>query len=77
MWFSQPDYKPEELARIATPTVIADGQYEEAIKPEHTAEPAKLIPGAQLVIIPDVSHMAMFQDADAFNKAMTDFVDGP
>jgi pimeloyl-ACP methyl ester carboxylesterase len=76
MWFSQPDYKPEELGKITTPTVIADGQYEEAIKPEHTVELAKLIPGAQLVIIPDVSHMAMFQDPAAFNKAMTDFIDG-
>ena len=46
MWFSQPDYKPEELGKITTPTVIADGQYEEAIKPEHTVELARLIPGA-------------------------------
>ncbi len=75
MWFSQPDYKPEELGRITTPTVIADGQYEEAIKPEHTVELAKLIPGAQLVIIPNVSHMGMFQDPAAFNQAMTDFID--
>ena len=76
MWFSQPDFKPEELAGITAPTVIADGQYEEAIKPEHTAELAKLIPGAKLVIIPNVSHMAMFQDPAAFNKAVTDFLDG-
>jgi pimeloyl-ACP methyl ester carboxylesterase len=76
MWFSQPDYKPEELAKITAPTVIADGQYEEAIKPEHTAELARLIPGAKLVILPNVSHMAMFQDPAAFNAAMTDFLDG-
>jgi pimeloyl-ACP methyl ester carboxylesterase len=75
MWFSQPDYRPEELAKIKTPTVIADGQYEEAIKPAHTAELARLIPGAKLVIIPNVSHMAMWQDPAAFNKAMTDFID--
>jgi pimeloyl-ACP methyl ester carboxylesterase len=76
MWFSQPDYKPAELARITAPTVIADGQYEEAIRPEHTAELARLIPGAKLVILPNVSHMGLWQDPAAFNKAMTDFLDG-
>lgn len=77
MWFSQPDLKPEDLARIKVPTVIADGQYEEAILPAHTAELARLIPGAKLVILPDVSHMAMWQNPAAFNRAMMDFVDAP
>jgi pimeloyl-ACP methyl ester carboxylesterase len=76
MWESQPDFKPGELARIKAPTLIADGQYEEAIRPEHTAELAKLVPGAQLVIIPNVSHLGLWQDPVAFNKVMTDFLDG-
>lgn len=76
MWFSQPDFKPEQLGKITVPTVIADGQYEEAIKTEHTVELARLIPGAKLVIIPNVSHMAMWQDPKAFNAEMLAFVDG-
>ncbi len=76
MWFSQPDFKPEQLAKISVPTVIADGQYEEAIKTEHTEELAKLIPGAKLLIMPNVSHMAMWQDPAQFNAAMLAFVDG-
>jgi len=76
MWSTQPDFKPEELATITAPTVIADGEYEEAIRPEHTAELARLIPGAQLVIIPKVSHMGLWQDPAAFNQAMTSFLDG-
>jgi pimeloyl-ACP methyl ester carboxylesterase len=39
-------------------------------------ELAKLIPGAKLVIIPNVSHMAMWQDPKAFNAEMLAFVDG-
>ena len=39
-------------------------------------ELAKLIPGAKLVIIPNVSHMGMWQDPAAFNKEMTAFLDG-
>ncbi len=76
MWFSQPDFKPEQLAMIKAPTVIADGQYEEAIKTEHTEELAKLIPGAKLLIMPNVSHMAMWQDPAQFNAAMVGFIDG-
>jgi pimeloyl-ACP methyl ester carboxylesterase len=76
MWFSQPDFKPDQLGAIKVPTVIADGQYEEAILPAHTVELAKLIPGAKLVIIPNVSHMGMWQDPAAFNKEMTAFLDG-
>ena len=76
MWFSQPDFKAEQLGAIKVPTVIADGQYEEAILPAHTAELAKLIPGSKLVIIPNVSHMGMWQDPAAFNKEMTAFLDG-
>ena len=76
MWFSQPDFKPEQLGAIKVPTVIADGQYEEAILPAHTAELAKLIPGAKLVIIPNVSHLAMWQDPAAFNNEMMAFLDG-
>jgi pimeloyl-ACP methyl ester carboxylesterase len=76
MWSTQPDFKAEQLAKITVPTVISDGQYEEAIKPEHTVELAKLIPGAKLVIIPNVSHMGLWQDPAAFSKEMTAFLDG-
>ena len=58
------------------PTVIADGEKEEAIRPEHTREMAHLIPGAKLVILPHVGHAGLLQDPAAFNKAMLDFLDG-
>ena len=74
MWESQPDFKPEQLAKITEPTVIAAGQSEEAIFPEHTAELAGLIPGAKLVIIPNVSHMGLWQDPVAFNAAVAAFL---
>ena len=57
--------------------MIADGEREEAIRPEHTREMAKLIPEAQLVILPNVGHAGLLQDPTAFNKAMVDFLDGP
>lgn len=76
MWATQPHYTPDQLRAIKVPTVIFDGEHDEAIKPEHTAEMAALIPGAKLVILPDASHFAMWQRPDAFNAAVLDFLDG-
>lgn len=74
MWTTQPDYKPEELARITTPIAIADGERDEAIRQEHNVEMSKAIPGAKLVILPGVSHFAMLQNPELFNKAALDFL---
>jgi pimeloyl-ACP methyl ester carboxylesterase len=76
MWKTQPNYSAADLGRITTPTVIADGEYEEAIKPEHTAQLAKEIPGAKLLILPDVSHFAHLQNPALYNTAVLDFIDG-
>lgn len=74
MWATQPDYKPEELAAIKAPTAIADGEHDEAIRQEHNREMAQLVPGAKLVILPGVSHFAMWQNPELFNKAVLDFL---
>jgi pimeloyl-ACP methyl ester carboxylesterase len=76
MWYSEPNYKPEQLAKITTPVVISDGAYDEAIRQEHTAAMAKAIPGAKLLIMKDVSHFAMWQDPAQFNAAMDAFLAG-
>jgi pimeloyl-ACP methyl ester carboxylesterase len=74
MWATQPDYKPEQLAKISVPVAIADGEHDEAIRQEHDVEMAKAIPGAKLVILPGVSHFAFLQNPDEFNKAVLDFL---
>jgi pimeloyl-ACP methyl ester carboxylesterase len=74
MWATQPDYKPEQLAKISVPIAIADGEHDEAIRQEHDVEMAKAIPGAKLVILPGVSHFAFLQNPDEFNKAALDFL---
>ena len=74
MWATQPDYKKEELQGIKVPTYIADGQYDEGIKQEHTREMAQLIPNATLVVMPNLSHFAMWQDPTIFNRALAAFL---
>jgi pimeloyl-ACP methyl ester carboxylesterase len=75
MWDTEPHYTSADLARIHTPTAIADGDHDEAIKREHTEYLAKSIPGAKLVILKDVSHFAMLQDPRQFNAAVVGFID--
>ena len=60
--------------KIVTPTVIADGEYDEAIRREHTEEIAREIQGARLLILPGVSHFAHRQNRDLYNRELTNFL---
>lgn len=76
MWTEEPDFTPAELGGIRVPTMIADGAREEAIKPEHTRALARMIPGAELAILPNVGHSGLLQDPAGFNRLLTGFLDG-
>jgi pimeloyl-ACP methyl ester carboxylesterase len=77
MWETEPNYRASDLARIATPVAIVDGDHDEAILRSHTEYMARSIPGAKLIILPGVSHFAMLQDPAQFNAAMLAFLRGP
>ncbi len=74
MWRSEPNYTSAQLASIKLPVTVADGEYDEIIRPEHTRQIAASISGGRLVILPRVSHFAMLQDAATFNAALREFL---
>ncbi len=75
MQMSQPKYTEQDLSLIVGPKIaIADGDHEEFITSEHTQYLARVIPGAELIILPDVSHFAPWQDPSTFNKSMLEFL---
>ena len=76
MWATQPHYTKDQLRAITVRTVIFDGDHDEAIKLEHTEEMAELIPNARLEIMKDASHFAMWQQPEAFNASVENFLDG-
>jgi pimeloyl-ACP methyl ester carboxylesterase len=76
MWETLPAYTRADLAAIKVPTTIADGEFDEGIKQTHDEYMAQAIPGARLVILPNVSHFAMLQDPHAFNAAVLGFLSG-
>ncbi len=77
MWAVEPNYTAADLARIAVPVAIVDGDHDEAIEPAHTAYLARSIPGARLIILPGLSHFAMLQDPAAFADYGTGFLPPP
>lgn len=76
MWRTQPRYSPQQLASITAPTLVIDGEYDEVIKRSHTEEISHLIRNSKLVILPGVSHFAVFQNPDEFNKVVLEFLNG-
>ena len=75
MWATQPTWTDAQVAAIAVPVAVVVGEYDEAILREHTEKIAGLIPGAELVILPGVSHFAMLQAPAEYNAAIRAFID--
>ncbi len=74
MMKTQPNYSGGDLADIRVPVVIVQGEHEEFIAPEHAEYLVRSIPGAELIILPDVSHFAPLQRPEQFNGAMRAFL---
>ena len=74
MWRNEPRFSARQMASVQAPTAIADGEHDEIIRRDHTALMARQIPGAQLVILPQVSHFAMLQDPAGFHRAIAAFL---
>jgi pimeloyl-ACP methyl ester carboxylesterase len=74
MMKAQPNYSVRDLAEIRVPVTIAQSEHDEFIKREHAEYLARSIPGAELVILPGVTHFAPLQRPDLFNDAMLAFL---
>jgi pimeloyl-ACP methyl ester carboxylesterase len=74
MWESQPNWTAADLAGIKVPTWIVDADHDEAIKRENTEFMAAKIPGAGLLIQPQVSHFSFMQDPEQFTDDVLHFL---
>ena len=50
--------------------MVADGEHEQFIRRDHTEMLARLVPGAKLLILPNVAHGGPQQDLKAFHRAV-------
>jgi pimeloyl-ACP methyl ester carboxylesterase len=74
MWETQPNWTAADLSRIAVPAWIVDADHDEAIKRENTLFMAANIPGAGLLIQPEVSHFSFIQDPAQFTADVLHFL---
>lgn len=74
MWATEPNFTPEQLRSIMVPTLILDGETDEAIFAEHTREIAGFIPRADLIFIPGTGHFAPLEKAHEFNRIVLNFL---
>jgi pimeloyl-ACP methyl ester carboxylesterase len=71
---SEPNYSARDLAEIHVPVAIVQSEHDEFIKLEHAEYPARSIPGAELILLPGVSHFAPLQRPRQFNGAVRAFL---
>ncbi|HEU4731765.1 MAG TPA: alpha/beta hydrolase [Kofleriaceae bacterium] len=77
LWRRPTGITKDQLRAIAAPVLLADGDHDEVIVLDQVQEMARLIPNAQLKVFGNASHFALWQDPDAFNKAMVEFLTRP
>jgi pimeloyl-ACP methyl ester carboxylesterase len=70
MWHTEPNFTKQVLESLKVPTTVSDGDHDEIINLEHTKSMAREIPSAHLAIQREVSHFAMLQNPDQFNRAV-------
>ena len=63
----------DRLGAIAAPTLVLYGEDDIICPPRHSREIARLIPGAQLVGVPDQAHQPFQEDPAAFNETVQQF----
>ena len=74
MMKTEPNYFAHDLAGISVPVAIVQSEHEEFIKLEHAEYLARSIPGAELILLPGVSHFAPLQRPEEFNRVMRTFL---
>ncbi|WP_298847641.1 alpha/beta fold hydrolase [uncultured Ruegeria sp.] len=75
MWGTEKPGGLSALTSVTVPTLVVQSEHDEAILTEHSQAIADAIPGAELLVLEDVSHFASFQNPDAYTQAIREFID--
>jgi pimeloyl-ACP methyl ester carboxylesterase len=69
-------FSKEELASIRAPILVIVGDHD-FVRPEHSVESFKLIPNAQLAVIPEASHFVLFSEPERVVPIVKHFLEEP
>jgi len=75
MMKTQPDYSAQDLSKIRVPVAIVHAEREEFVRLEHAEYLVRSIPGAELIVLPGVSHFAPLQRPHQFNQVMIEYLE--
>jgi pimeloyl-ACP methyl ester carboxylesterase len=64
----------DELRSFAVPTLVISGEQDVLFSPDSLREVAALIPGANSYVIPEAGHSSYFENPEAFNRVVENFV---
>jgi pimeloyl-ACP methyl ester carboxylesterase len=70
----RPDSTPT-LATVGCPTLVIVGEQDQLTPPAESEKMAKAVKGAKLVKVPNAGHLSNIENPEAFNAALTVFVD--
>jgi len=65
-----------DLARVSAPTLVVAGAEDPVTPPARAQELQSGIAGASLLVLPGAAHLANIEQADAFNAALVDHLEG-
>jgi pimeloyl-ACP methyl ester carboxylesterase len=66
---------PHDLGRIRQPVLVANGDNDVMVASEHSADMARRLPDAKLVIYPDSGHGGVFQHHQQFVAEVLEFLE--
>ncbi len=66
---------PHDLGAIHQPVLVGNGDHDLMVASEHSADMARRIPGAELVIYPDSGHGGVFQYHQQFVPRVLEFLE--
>lgn len=64
-----------DLATLPIPTLVIVGEHDAITPPDGVRAMADAIPGAELTVVPDAGHLSSLENPEAFNLAMTAFLE--
>ena len=73
LWLTEPQFAPQEFARIVAPTLVMAGQ-NDIMTLEHTIELFRALPDGQLCVLPGASHFLLHEKPELVNRLITDFL---
>ena len=76
LWKNYPNFTPDQLKTIKTPTLVIAGD-RDIVNIDLTVTLYKSLPNAELFIVPHASHLALVEQPELLNPVILKFLDTP